>query len=49
MSDYVAGLPNAEQLLDMVASGQEQRETKANQGQWLYPEVGYLNNVTAVR
>ncbi|KAK8192901.1 ribonuclease R [Phyllosticta capitalensis] len=38
ISDYVSGLPNADQLLDMVAAGQEQREVRQAQGEWLYPE-----------
>lgn len=45
MSDYVSGLPNADQLLDMVAEGQEQRETKASQGQFFYPDVSDSGDV----
>ncbi|KAL0261141.1 exosome catalytic subunit dis3 [Diplodia seriata] len=45
LPDYVSGLPDSEQLLDMVAAGQEQRETKASQGQWLYPEYYTLSKM----
>ncbi|KAF2145754.1 uncharacterized protein K452DRAFT_220881 [Aplosporella prunicola CBS 121167] len=38
LSDYVSGLPNADQLLDMVSTGREQREVRAGKAELLYPE-----------
>ncbi|KAL1634779.1 exosome catalytic subunit dis3 [Neofusicoccum ribis] len=45
LSDYVSSLPDADQLLDMVAAGQEQRESKAGKGQWFYPEYYSLSKM----
>lgn len=38
LNDYVTGLPDADRLLDMVASSREQRLTKDGKAQMLYPE-----------
>ena len=39
VSDYVSGLKNADQLLDMVSAGREQRENKSAKNELFYPEV----------
>lgn len=36
---YVSGLENADQLSDMVAAGQEDREARDERREFLYPEV----------
>ncbi|KAG9665579.1 ribonuclease R, partial [Aureobasidium melanogenum] len=38
LRDYVSGLDDAERLLDMVSSGQEQRVGKQTKGEMLYPD-----------
>ncbi|KAH0368848.1 ribonuclease R, partial [Aureobasidium melanogenum] len=38
LRDYVSGLDDAERLLDMVSSGQEQRVGKQAKGEMLYPD-----------
>ena len=38
LRDYVAGLDNADRLLDMVSAGQEQRVTKTGKAEMLYPD-----------
>jgi hypothetical protein len=43
--DYVSGLSNADQLLDMVIEGREQRVT-TGKGQLFYPEVRIVVNKT---
>lgn len=38
LEDYISGLPNADRLLDMVASSREKRIVKDTKSQMLYPE-----------
>ncbi|KAK5120952.1 hypothetical protein LTR85_005736 [Meristemomyces frigidus] len=38
LHDYVSGLPDADRLLDMVASAREQRVTKESKAELLYPD-----------
>lgn len=38
LEDYVAGLPDSERLLDMVAASREQRISKGSKTELLYPE-----------
>lgn len=40
MSNYVSGLENANQLLDMISEGREQRDNRGGKVELLYPEVG---------
>lgn len=45
LSDYVSGLDNAEQLLDMVNEGREQREIRSTKSQLFYPEYYSLSKM----
>jgi hypothetical protein len=44
--DYVSGLANADQLLDMISESQEGQGVRAPQGALLYPEVWYTSQAT---
>jgi exosome complex exonuclease DIS3/RRP44 len=44
VGDYVSGLPNADQLLDMVTEGREQR-VSTGRGELFYPEVRYRHRM----
>ena len=41
--DYVAGLADADRLLDMINDSREGQEARAPQGALLYPEVWYAS------
>ena len=43
--DYVAGLPDADRLLDMVIAGREQRETRDTKAELLYPDYLSLSKL----
>lgn len=45
LSDYVSGLKNADQLLDMVSVGREQRENKSAKNERFYPEYYSLSKM----
>jgi len=45
LRDYVAGLDNADHLLDMVSAGQEQRVTKSGKAEMLYPDYLSVSKV----
>ncbi|KAF2088767.1 ribonuclease R [Saccharata proteae CBS 121410] len=50
LSDYVSGLPNADQLLDMVSEGREQRDVQSSKVESLYPEYYSLSKmITGVK
>ncbi|OCK97720.1 ribonuclease R [Cenococcum geophilum 1.58] len=50
LSDYVSGLKNADQLLDMVSAGREQRENKSAKNERFYPEYYSLSKmITGVK
>lgn len=40
VKEYVKGLSNADELLDMISAALEDQEAKASRGEMLYPEVG---------
>ncbi|KAF2496072.1 RNB-domain-containing protein [Lophium mytilinum] len=50
LTDYVSGLENAEQLLDMVSAGKEQREVKSGKVELIYPEYYSMSKmITGVK
>lgn len=50
LSDYVSGLKNSDQLLDMVSAGREQRENKSAKNERFYPEYYSLSKmITGVK
>ena len=40
--NYIAGLRNADELLDMISAAMDASETKTARGQNIYPEVRVL-------
>ncbi|KAF2274547.1 RNB-domain-containing protein [Westerdykella ornata] len=46
LSDYVSGLENADELLDMISAAQEQREVRSKQAEVFYPEYYTMSKMT---
>ncbi|KAF2804822.1 RNB-domain-containing protein [Mytilinidion resinicola] len=50
LTDYVSGLENSGQLLDMVSAGKEQREVKSGKVELIYPEYYSMSKmITGVK
>lgn len=47
--EYVKGLKNADELLDMVSAAEDDQELKLTKGEMLYPEVTYTANLMQER
>lgn len=45
VKEYVKGLENADELLDMISAALENQEAKAAGGEMLYPEVGFYFHI----
>lgn len=46
MSNFVSGLENADELLDMISAAQEQREVRSKKAEVFYPEYYSLSKMT---